>query len=81
MSMPNATPFLWETARKEAGQVQEIALEIVRADRNVREDELETEQVELGDADKNLDWVYAVSPRLSRYSRGLNELSLRKYRS
>ena len=27
----------------------------------------------LGGADKNLDWFYAASPRLSRYSMGLRE--------
>ena len=27
----------------------------------------------LGGADKNLDWFYAASPRLTRYSMGLRE--------
>jgi hypothetical protein len=28
---------------------------------------------ERGDADKNLDWFYVVSPRIFRYSMGLRE--------
>ena len=30
-------------------------------------------QLGYGDADKNLDWFYVVSPRLSRYSLGLGD--------
>lgn len=37
--------------------------------------ERENEGVAFGGTDKNLDWFYAVSPRLSRYSMGLREPS------
>ena len=47
VSVRNATRLLWETARKEAEQVQDVALEKVRNELKAREDELDGKQLEL----------------------------------
>ncbi len=47
VSVRNATRLLWETARKEAEQVQDAALEKVRNELKAREDELEGKRLEL----------------------------------
>ncbi|MEB0114250.1 DNA-binding protein [Variovorax sp. RTB1] len=47
VSVRNATRLLWETARKEAEQVQEVALEKARNELKAREDELEGKRLEL----------------------------------
>src|SRR4030095_13110018 len=47
VSVWNATRLLWETARREAEQVQEAALEIVRGELRAKEEELVRNQGEL----------------------------------
>lgn len=47
VSVRNATRLLWETARKEAEQVQEVALEKVRNELKARADELEGKRLRL----------------------------------
>ncbi|CAN5732179.1 hypothetical protein BH11PSE13_BH11PSE13_40540 [soil metagenome] len=47
VSVRNAMRLLWETARKEAEQVQEVALEKARAELKDRKDELERKLLEL----------------------------------
>ena len=47
VSVRNATRLLWETARKEAEQVQEVALEKARGELKDRKDELERKLLEL----------------------------------
>ena len=47
VSVRNATRLLWETARREAEQVQEAALEKVRDELKAKEAELEAQQLEL----------------------------------
>ncbi|MFM9429055.1 chromosome segregation ATPase [Variovorax sp. GrIS 2.14] len=47
VSVRNATRLLWETARKEAEQVQDAVLEKVRNELKAREDELEGKRLEL----------------------------------
>jgi hypothetical protein len=47
VSVRNATRLLWETARKEAEQVQEVALEKARIELKDRKDELERKLIEL----------------------------------
>ena len=47
VSVRNATRLLWETARKEAEQVQDAVLEKVRNELKAREDELDGKRLEL----------------------------------
>lgn len=47
VSVRNATRLLWETARKEAEQVQDAVLEKVRIELKAREDELDGKRLEL----------------------------------
>ncbi|MFM9428322.1 hypothetical protein RCH10_004784, partial [Variovorax sp. GrIS 2.14] len=47
VSVRNATRLLWETARKEAEQVQDAALEKVRVELKAQENKLESKQLEL----------------------------------